>query len=137
MASLDLAAGGQGLVAVRGEPVLDDQTRESYLEGIRRLGAELDAADRAGDVDRATRAEAERERLLSELRALTGLGGRTRVVSNEAERARVNVTRTLRSTIAAIGSVAPGVGAHLNDSIRTGHACAYEPAEGGPLRWRL
>ena len=137
VSSLDLAAGGQGLVAVRGEPLLDDQTRDSYLEGIRRLGAELDAADRAGDVDRATRAEAERERLLSELRALTGLGGRSRVVSNEAERARVNVTRTLRATIATIAASAPRVGAHLNDAIRTGVACAYEPAEGGPVRWRL
>ena len=137
VASLDLAAGGQGLVAVRGEPVLDDQTRESYFEGIRRLGEELDAADRAGDVDRAARAEAERGRLLSELRALTGLGGRARVVSNEAERARVNVTRTLRATIAAIRSFAPRVGAHLDDSIRTGLACAYEPADGGPVRWRL
>jgi hypothetical protein len=52
-----------------------------------------------------------------------------------AERARVNVTRTLRATVDRITMAAPIAGAHLTSSIRTGTMCRYQPATGGPDRW--
>jgi hypothetical protein len=73
---------------------------------------------------------------VAELRRATGLGGRDRRLPAEAERARVNVTRTLRATMARISLAAPLCGAHLEASVRTGRACRYEPAPGGPQRWR-
>ena len=75
--------------------------------------------------------------LLAELRRATGLGRRDRVVAPEAERARVDVTRTLRSTIERVAAVAPRAAAHLRASIRTGAGCRYEPAPGGPSRWHV
>ena len=60
-----------------------------------------------------------------------------RLASPEAERARVNVTRTLRATIERIAPAAPLAAAHLRGSIRTGAACRYQPAPGGPARWRV
>ena len=75
--------------------------------------------------------------LLAELRRAAGLGGRDRVVAPEAERARVNVTRTLRATIERVAAAAPRAAAHLRASIRTGGACRYEPAPGGPTRWHV
>lgn len=60
---------------------------------------------------------------------------RPRRVTADAERARVNVTRTLRATIDRITMAAPIAGAHLTSSIRTGTMCRYQPAPGGPDRW--
>jgi len=134
--ALELAAGGGGLVASRGGPVLDQAARRAYRRRLTELGAELDRADQAGDPARARRAETERQALLDELRRASGLAGRPRGTSPEAERARVSVTRTLRATLARIAERAPLAAAHLQASIRTGRRCRYEPAAGGPARWR-
>jgi hypothetical protein len=118
-------------------PVLDAASREAYRARLAALTAELDAADRAGDPVAAEQIEAERRALLAELRRAAGLGGRDRMVAPEAERARVNVTRTLRAAIERIASGAPHAAAHLRASIRTGRVCRYEPAPGGPARWHV
>ena len=111
--ALELAAGGGGLVASGSEPVLDEAARRAYRRRLTELGAELDHADRAGDPARTRRAETERQALLDELRRASGLAARSRGTSQEAERARVNVTRTLRSTLARIAERAPVAAAHL------------------------
>jgi len=136
VAALDLTAPGTALAAAPADQVLDGTARAAFERRVRELTAELDAADHAGDADRADRAERERQALLDELRRASGLGGRPRRLSSETERARVNVTRTLRATIERIEALAPRVGAHLQASIRTGNACRYEPATGGPAHWR-
>jgi hypothetical protein len=135
--ALDLAADGPGLRAPAAPPVLDAAAAASYRRRLSKLTAELDAADAAGDAGRASRAEAERQWLLAELRRATGLGGRPRRATNESERARVNVTRMLRAVIGHIGAAAPQAGAHLQASVRTGLDCRYDPAPGGPARWSL
>jgi tetratricopeptide (TPR) repeat protein len=135
--ALDLAAGGPGLRAPAAPPVLDTAAAASYRKRLSEHTAELNAADAAGDSERASRAEAERQWLLAELRRATGLGGRARRTTNESERARVNVTRTLRAVIGHIGAAAPQAGAYLQASVRTGLECRYDPAPGGPSRWSL
>jgi tetratricopeptide (TPR) repeat protein len=135
--ALDLVAGGAGLAGAGMGPVLDAAAREAYRRRVAALTARLDAADRAGDSAAAEQAEAERRALLAELRRAAGLGGRDRVVAPEAERARVNVTRTLRATIERIAPAAPRAAAHLRASIQTGGACRYQPAPGGPTRWHV
>jgi hypothetical protein len=137
IAALDLAAGGAGLAVPAGDALLDDEARADYRRRLHALEDELDAADRVGDPAAAARAMTERAALLTELRRAAGLGGRPRATSAEAERARVNVTRALRTVIARIALSAPVAGAHLQASIRTGGACRYEPAAGGPRRWRV
>jgi len=118
--ALDLAAGGAGVHPGAAGPAIDEQARSAYRRRLTTLAGELEAADRAGDADRGGRLEAERQALLAELRSATGLAGRSREVSPEAEPARVNVTRTLRATLARITEMAPAAGAHLQASIRTG-----------------
>jgi hypothetical protein len=137
IAALDLVADGAGLAATATDALLDDAARSAYRTRVATLDTELDAADATGDVDRAERAETERQAILAELRRGTGLGGRARQTTAEAERARVNVTRTLRTAIERISDKAPRAGAHLRKSIRTGLACRYDPAPGGPSRWRV
>jgi hypothetical protein len=135
--ALDLIAGGAGLSAAVREPVLDTVARDAYRRRLAALDDVLDAADVEGDIARALEATRERDALLAELRSATGLGGRDRGMSGADERARVNVTRTLRTTLARIAELAPRAGAHLTASIRTGRACRYQPADGGPSRWRV
>ncbi len=137
IAALDLVAGGAGLSATAAEPVLDQAARDAYRRRLAELDDVLDAADAAGDSTRAKQATSEREALVAELRRASGLGGRDRGLSGADERARVNVTRTLRATLARITEVAPRAGAHLTASIHTGRACRYQPTAGGPSRWCL
>jgi hypothetical protein len=70
---------------------------------------------------------AEREALIRELKRATGLGGRPRRSGSPAEKARVNVTRTIRHAIAELAPGAPELAAHLEESIVTGVSCRYEP----------
>ncbi|MFC0438958.1 ATP-binding protein [Kutzneria buriramensis] len=119
--ALDLAAGGPGLAAVSTTPLLDETALRAYRS---RLGLLSDD-------------DPERAFILDELRRATGLGGRPRSASAEAERARVNVTRTLRAALDRIAAQAPRAAAHLQASIRTGLACRYDPGPGGPVRWRV
>ncbi|WP_153414615.1 hypothetical protein [Nocardia macrotermitis] len=135
--ALDLVSGGAGLAAPPDDAVLDETARAAYRQRLRHLEAELDAADRAGDSERATRAQAEFDTVVTELRRATGLGGRRRGHSNEAERARVNATRALWATVSRIESIAPLAGAHLRASLRSGHRFRYQPTSDGPARWRL
>jgi tetratricopeptide (TPR) repeat protein len=134
--ALDLVVGRPGLAPSDSGPLLDATARSSYRHRIRQLDADLAAADRAGDSTAAEKAHRQREALISELRRATGLAGRPRRATADAERARVNVTRTLRATIDHITMAAPIAGAHLASSIRTGTTCRYQPAPGGPDRWR-
>jgi hypothetical protein len=137
IAALDLAAGGTGLLESASEPVLDGTAVRAYRRRLAELDAKLDAADRSGDAERAARAQAEKDAVLAALRGASGLGGRPRQLSAEQERARVNVTRTLRAALDRISAAAPLAGAHLASSIRTGRACRYQPSPGGPARWNL
>lgn len=137
IAALDLVAGGAGLVASAPEPVLDTVARTAYRKRLDDLARQLDAADRAGDVVSAATYTAERNALLAELRRASGLGGRTRSHSAEAERARVNATRALRAVLSRLESVAPIVAAHLRASVRSGSYFRYQPVPGGPVRWQL
>ena len=133
--ALDLAAGGTGLAPAGTGPILDAAARDAYKRRLSEVTKELAAADRAADQAAAARAEEERAALVRELRRATGLGGRLRDAAPEAERARVNVTRTLRTAIDRIADAAPAAAAHLRASVRTGASCRYIPAPGGPDRW--
>ena len=134
--ALDLAAGGPGLAATSAQPLLDATARGAYRRRIGELDGDLAAADRAGDITAAERAHTERQALIAQLRRATGLAGRPRRASADTERARVNVTRTIRAAIDRIALAAPIAGAHLQSSVRTGTACRYQPAPGGPACWR-
>ncbi len=45
------------------------------------------------------------------------------------------MTQRIRGAIKRLVLLEPHVGRHLEQSIRTGHFCAYEPTE--PLDWDL
>jgi hypothetical protein len=121
--------------ATGADDVLDAQAAADYRLRIAELDEELDAADVAGDADRGARATAERDFLIRELAAATGLGGRPRRLADETEKARKTVTARIRHSIVRMADVHPELAEHLAASVQTGTQCVYQPAE--PAHWRL
>src|ERR1700730_6693001 len=80
-------------------PMLDDQAKLEYRRRLSELNAELEELRAGGAADRATAVESEIDFLTREILRATGLGGRSRRSGSVAERARISVTRAIRSTI--------------------------------------
>src|SRR5690606_16381615 len=83
--ALDLAAGGRGLRAPDGDPVLDAAALAGYRKRLAQLDQALDAADRAGDVGRARAVHRERNAVGAGLRPAGRL--RRRATGQRAGRA--------------------------------------------------
>jgi hypothetical protein len=73
----------------------------------------------------------------AELRAPGRPSGRDPRSQAHAERARVNVTRAIRSAIKRITGYDPELGGELEAAVRTGASCVYEPDPRRPRRWRI
>ncbi len=125
-----------GLGIQRGTgPALDDQAKREYRDRIERLEAELDRARTRRDERAAGRVASELDFVRAELARGLGLSGRDRQPHDDAERARLSVTRALRSAIKRIGTSDPQLGERLDRCVRTGAYCVYDPGRERPLRW--
>ena len=107
--------------------VLDERAKDAYRRRLAEIDDDIDQARAAGDAERATQAEAERDFLVRELASAVGLGGRDRRAASSSERARAGVTRATRQAIARLGEHDPQLGEHLSRTVRTGTYCAYVP----------
>ena len=121
-------------VGALASPLLDEQAKRAYRRRLRELQADADDASEPGG---AFRARLELESIAHELARATGIGGRDRTASDGVERARVNVTRALRSAIGRLSDLHPALGHHLRTSVRTGFYCSYDPDPATAPRWRL
>jgi tetratricopeptide (TPR) repeat protein len=117
--------------------LLDTQAKTAYKQRLQQLQAELDEAESFNDLGRATRAREEMDFLVTELARAVGLGGRDRRAASHAERARLNVTRAIRSAIANIDRANEPLGRHLSTTIRTGRYCSYTPDPRALIDWEL
>lgn len=120
-----------------GGPVLDDQAKREYRLRLADLEEELREAESWSDPERASRIREEIEFLELELAGATGLGGRDRSFSSSAERARVNVTKAIKTAIRLVDNHSPELAAHLDSSIQTGRFCSYAPPGSAPPPWSL
>ena len=114
---------------------LDARARAAYRHRVEVLRAEADEALALGNLERAEAAQAEIDQFVGQLAAAFGLGGSDRRAASAAERARVNVTRALRAAISSLSDALPGAGDVLDQRVRTGTYCAYEPHEDDRVRW--
>ncbi|MFF8500430.1 ATP-binding protein [Streptomyces anulatus] len=129
--NLVVAAAGQ----LGGDPVLDEEAKRRYKEHLARLDAEIDRAAARDDAQGVAKYDRERQALLDQLRSAAGLGGRTRRLGDQTERARKTVTARIRDTLRKLDTLHPALAAHLKASVTTGTTCAYRP-EHSP-DWRL
>ncbi|WP_406117471.1 ATP-binding protein [Streptomyces anulatus] len=127
---LVVAAGQLG-----GDPVLDEEAKRRYKEHLGRLDAEIDRAAARDDARGVEKYDRERQALLDQLRSAAGLGGRSRRLGDQTERARKTVTARIRDTLRKLDTLHPALAAHLKASVTTGTTCAYRP-EHSP-DWRL
>jgi len=135
--AVELAGHTNGPIAGDLGPGLDARAKRDYRRRLHDLQAEVDSAESAHDLVRAERAHIEMESLLRELKRAVGLGGRDRPTGSDAERARINVVRSIRRTIEAIDRQAPLLGAHLQEAVRTGRHCIYLPEPDIALSWAV
>ena len=141
VAAADLVAAAAGEDAVPAglrlgaDQVLDDRARAEVRARLLDLEAEIDEAGRWHDPERAERAALERDALVAELAAATGLGGRARRLGDQSERARKTVTARIRDVLERVERAHPPLGAHLRASVTTGTWCSYSPAT--PTAWDL
>jgi CheY-like chemotaxis protein len=116
-------------------PILDTQAKAQYRARLEELADELREAEQWNDRERVARATEEREAIAQELAAAVGLGGRDRKAASDAERARVNVTRSIKAALERIAEHSPALGRHLEATLRTGQYCSYIPDPRAPVRW--
>jgi len=141
---LDLSGGGEPLAEGSGRraagdagELLDPAARSAYKRRLGDLRDELEEAERWSDLERAARAQQEIDFLTDELARAVGLGGRSRTAGSVAERARVNVSRTIGAVVKKIAAGSPALGQHLTAAVRTGYFCAYEPDPRVRVDWRF
>jgi tetratricopeptide (TPR) repeat protein len=120
-----------------GSPVLDERARAEYERRHAELEDELDEARAWNDVERAARLEGEIDFLTRELTQALGLRGRSRSFGSPAERARISVTKAIRTAIRLIDAHSPELAAHLEAAIQTGRFCSYAPPGAAPPSWSL
>jgi hypothetical protein len=142
LSSLDLAtwvAGHPGAVAGGddGDEILDRQAVAAYRERLGDLDDEINEAEQWSDEERLARLRAERDALLDQLLASTGLGGRRRTAGSTGERARVAVRKAVAAAIDRIAEHDAGLARLLRDTVRTGAVCCYEADPSRPVRWVL
>ena len=133
---------GTGIeVRARGDsdagPALDSQAKVAYRARVGELQEEIDEAESFNDPERAARAREELAFVARELAGAVGLHGRDRKTGSDAERARVNVTRAIRTAIKRVSEHDPALGRRLGAEVRTGTFCVYEPAPGETPAWDL
>jgi len=116
-------------------PVLDDRARRELKARVRELQQQVDEAGAAHDAGRAERAREELDQIVEHLSGALGLGGRARQLGSPAERARSAVTWRIRNAVRKIASAHPRLGRHLENAVRTGTFCVYEPET--PTEWAL
>ncbi len=138
--AVDLVAAGSGGLGradlrLGADEVLDETARRQIRRRLADLDEEIAEADAWADPERASRARAERDALVSEVTAAAGLAGRARRLGDQDERARKAVTGRIRDVIGRIGRVHPPLAAHLRASVTTGTRCCYSPP--APTSWQL
>ena len=118
-------------------PMLDAEAKAAYRGRVVELQEEIEEADAFNDPERAARAREELGFLARELAGAVGLGGRDRKTGSDAERARVNVTRAIRTALKRIADHDAVLSRSIGSAIRTGTFCVYEPTPGDEPVWDL
>jgi class 3 adenylate cyclase/tetratricopeptide (TPR) repeat protein len=124
-------------LASHGGELLDDEAKGAYRKRVRALEEELEEAESWSDTERASRIRVEMQAITDELTRAVGLGGRDRKAISNAERARVNVTKAVRSAVKKIRGSDPDLGRHLEESLRTGTVCSYSPDPEDQISWKF
>ena len=132
---LAAAATGHGGTVVSesgGGELIDAQTLAAYRLRLRDIDIELAEAESWADQARLGQLRLEREALLHEVGAATGLACCCRRFGSADERARVAVRKAIAAALACIENHDPALARLLRYTARTGATCRYDPDPGSP-----
>lgn len=138
--SLDAGRAAEELDGVEwggSQTVLDATAKGQYRRRLVNLEQELAQAHEWHDVEREARLEEEMDFLARELSHALGLGGRDRGFTSADERARVSVTKAIKTAIKLIERQCPELAAHLEASVHTGGFCSYATQGAAPPDWSV
>jgi AAA ATPase domain len=133
LAEIDLGCSGPA----EADPLLDYQAKREYGRRLQELEEELEQARDWGDTERVARLQNELDLLTKELGRAVGLRGRDRTFSSPEERARISVTKAIKTAIRLIEKNCPELAAHFEASIQTGRFCSYATPGAAPPSWSL
>jgi hypothetical protein len=105
--------------------LLDKQARVTYAARARELTDDLAEAEANHDIIRAEQLRTELDALVDHLEAATGLNGRPRNFTDQAERARTAVRKAIKRAIDEIDASDPWIADLLRSSVSTGSTCSY------------
>lgn len=116
--------------------ILDAPAKAAYKRRLEDLQEELVEAQEFNDPERAARAQEEIDALIEQLASGVGLGGRDRKAASQAEKARVNITKSIKDALKKIDDNHRPLAEHLRTTLRTGAYCAYLPDSRLEISWR-
>jgi len=126
----------RGLSGDAGE-MLDAHAIRDYKRKREELKERLEDLVERGELERAAEVESEIEILRREISHAVGIGGRDRRAGSNAERARLNVSRSIRAALQKVSEHDAEFGEILNRSIKTGLFCSYLPEPRAPAIWQF
>jgi non-specific serine/threonine protein kinase len=116
--------------------LVDAQARANYRSRVADLREQIAEAEANHDLGRLENARAELDQLFEQLAGAFGHRGSGRA-GTVSERARLNVTRAIKSSIGRIQEHHPALARHLFRKIRTGTFCSYVGDGPGMSRWQF
>jgi tetratricopeptide (TPR) repeat protein len=125
------AAGGLGDAGVG----LDARSKQEYRHRVAELKEELAVAEQNNDLGLTVKVRQELDFIRDQIAASVGLRGRDRKVASHAERARLMVTKAIKSALQRIRQTDAEMGRHFALSIQTGYFCTYVPRS--PTTWQI
>lgn len=125
-----------GLTGDAGE-MLDAQAKREYKRRWHELKEAVEDQRERGNHERADQMETEIDFLEREIERATGMGGRDRRTGSNAERARLSVTRAIRTALQKINEQQTALGELLDRCIRTGTFCSYVPDFKHQVTWKF
>jgi hypothetical protein len=107
--------------------ILDARAKAQYQERIQLLDDRIELARSLGDERGVAKARSELDAVAEQLARAVGLGGRDRRAASNVERARINVQRRLKDTIAVVSAQDAALGRYLQATVNTGTFCSFIP----------
>jgi len=107
--------------------VLDQEAKAEYREMLQEVTEELADAKKRGHVSVIEELEERRLALVREIAKATGLGGRSRKASSDAEKLRCSITMSISREIKRIGTRHAALARHLTECVETGSYFSYRP----------
>jgi len=126
---------GNGIAPTGADPILDHTAKARFKTRLNGLAVQIQDAEESGHTERAEQLRTERTELIHALAAATGLGGRSRRLGDQSERARKTVSARVRDALVKIDHVHPSLAEHLRRGLRMGTVCSYTPSQ--PTNWTM